>query len=79
MTDRHKGYVVHLDADLRDNDSEGVISAISMIRGVAEVTPITTDYAADVIIARRRDRMWSRALTELAASLEGAPVPRRDE
>lgn len=64
MTTRHKGYVVHLADDIREDDSEAVIAAIRMIKGVADVTPAEADFTSDVIAVHRRDGQWHEALRE---------------
>jgi hypothetical protein len=39
MTDRVKGFTVSLEKDIRIDDVEIIMQAISMIKGVADVTP----------------------------------------
>lgn len=57
MTDRHIGYIVALDHSKREDDSEFVINAIRMIRGVISVTPVVDDV--DFAIAEQKaDRLW---------------------
>jgi hypothetical protein len=34
MTDRHAGYVVVLERDIREDDAEVILSAIGMVKGV---------------------------------------------
>lgn len=46
MTDRHAGYVVTLDRDIREDDAEAVLNAIRMVKGVASVTPVDGDAGA---------------------------------
>jgi hypothetical protein len=38
MTDRLKGLIVTFEKDIRDDDAQGVIDAILMIKGVLSVT-----------------------------------------
>lgn len=55
MTDRHCGYVVVLDKDVRADDSQAVIDAIMMIRGVIDVRPVVSDpvtHSAEVRVRR---------------------------
>jgi hypothetical protein len=40
MTDRHAGYIVALAEDIREDDAQFIITAISMIKGVLEVQPV---------------------------------------
>jgi hypothetical protein len=37
MTDRIKGYLVTLEADIREDDSETILNALKMIKGVHNV------------------------------------------
>lgn len=52
MTDRHRGYVVVLENDIREDDAEAVINAMRMIKGVLTVKPIIADAAS--MIERER-------------------------
>ena len=40
MTDRHAGYLVVLGGDVREDDAEAIITALSMVRGVIAVQPV---------------------------------------
>jgi len=42
MTDRYKGFIVHLDKDIRSDDSEDIIIALKTIKHVINVTPLVT-------------------------------------
>lgn len=39
MTDRYKGFLVTLDKEIREDDSENIINALQMIKGVFQVKP----------------------------------------
>lgn len=65
MTDRHKGYVVTLDRDIRDDDAEMIINAIRMIKSVITVEPIINDVPSMVAEARARTDITSRLLEAL--------------
>jgi len=39
MTDRYKGFLVTLDKEIRSDDSEQIITALKMVRGVHSVQP----------------------------------------
>ena len=39
MTDRYKGFLITLDKEIRDDDSEYIINALKMIKGVHSVKP----------------------------------------
>jgi hypothetical protein len=40
MTDRHSGYIVVLEQDIREDDAQATINAIRMLRNVSTVEPI---------------------------------------
>jgi hypothetical protein len=65
MTDRHAGYVVTLARDIREDDAEAVIAAISMVKGVVSVKPVVADIEMH-ITKERRDSDWRGALYALA-------------
>lgn len=44
MTDRHSGYVVVLDREIREDDAERIVQAIQMVKGVLDVKPIVADH-----------------------------------
>ena len=72
MTDRHAGYVVVLDADMREDDAQVVIGAISMIKGVQEVTPVIAQPGAAGLAVLRRDNEWRDALLAFVRQGPGA-------
>jgi len=66
MTGRysHKGYMVVLAADLREEDAEATLTALRMVRGVLAVQPIVTN-GDDLIARAREDQRWRDALVRL--------------
>lgn len=66
MTDRHAGYLVALGRDVREDDAQEIITAIKMIRGVLEVTPVPGNLTLG-IAKMRSDQQWVDALLGLAA------------
>ena len=44
MTDRHAGYIVTLKDNIREDDAEVIVSALSLIKGVISVEPVVADY-----------------------------------
>jgi len=52
MSDRHRGYIVILENDIKDEYSEEVINAIRMFKGVINVEPIVTN--PDSLISEER-------------------------
>jgi hypothetical protein len=43
MTDRYYALTVILEKDMRDDDTEKIIEAIKMIKGVLDVKPLISD------------------------------------
>jgi len=62
MTDRHMGYIVTLEKDLREDDAENIIKAIIMIKGVLSVEPLVSDTMLHIATERVkneiRNRLW---------------------
>lgn len=58
MTDRHAGYVVVLDDDIREDDAQFVINALRMVKGVVAVEPVAGDH--QLLIAQQRVRAEAR-------------------
>ena len=52
MTDRHAGYIVILEKDIREDDAKDLIRAIMMLKGVIKVKPVVGD--ATLLIAEER-------------------------
>lgn len=48
MTDRHAGYLITLAEDVREDDAEHVLNALRMIKGVATVEPVVSDYGLHI-------------------------------
>lgn len=44
MTDRHTGYIVTLEREIREDDAEHIINAMRMLKGVVDVQPIVSDF-----------------------------------
>lgn len=56
MTDRHTGYVIVLEKNMRDDDARTTIDAIKHIRGVLDVKPII-NTAESMIAETRAERV----------------------
>ena len=54
MTDRHIGFTVVLDKEIRSDDAEFIKNAIAAIKHVVEVTPVVEDPS--VFITKRQVR-----------------------
>lgn len=63
MTDRHAGYVVTLASDIREDDAEAIIAALSMVKGVISVKPIIANLDQQIAQVRVdgqwRERLWA--------------------
>lgn len=55
MTNRLDGFVIVLAQEIRDDDAQNIINAITMIKGVREVMPIESTFEGHV--AARRERL----------------------
>ncbi len=53
MTERYNSFLVCLNKDLREDDAQCLITAISMLKGVLEVVP-NVGYATDEYTYRSR-------------------------
>jgi hypothetical protein len=70
MTDRHSGYVVTLDRDVREDDAEPILNAIRMIAGVVSVKPVVHHPGISIAESRAMSRMRS-ALFKALDDAEG--------
>jgi len=58
VTDRHVAYTVLLEREIREDDAEAIVSAISMVKGVREVVPVVADVGMYFAVsAARHDLM----------------------
>lgn len=68
MTDRHKGYVVVLADDIREDDAKATITAMEQIKGVISVEPIVNDVNRQMAYAKARNvlakRIWVALYSE---------------
>lgn len=70
MTDRHSGYVITLDRDIREDDAERVVTALRQIRGVVDVQPIgAADPGAEYVTRTRVQIELADKLLELHAEV----------
>lgn len=68
MTDRHAGYVITLEQDVREDDAGDIIAALMMLKGVISVQPVTADLALTIATERTRADVRDK-LYELAGGL----------
>jgi len=69
MTDRHSGYVITLDHDIREDDAERVITALRQIRGVVDVRPVVADGVAEYVTRTRAQVEFADKLLALHAEV----------
>lgn len=62
MTDRHAGYIITLKEDIREEESQAVISALGLMRGVISVEPVASDLALHIAQRRARTDLGQRIL-----------------
>jgi hypothetical protein len=60
MTDRYNALTIVLEKNMREDDAEGLIQALQMMRGVASVTPIVADVQSHIAYERARNDLRSR-------------------
>lgn len=53
MSQRHSGFIVILERDVRDDDAAPTLEAIKQIKGVLEVKPIAADPIGESLAATR--------------------------
>lgn len=69
MTDRHAGYVVVLDENIREDDAQVIIDALKMIKGVKTVVPVISTPELAIATSRQRQRVREK-LIELIHQLD---------
>jgi hypothetical protein len=57
MTDRHSGYVVTLEKEIRADDAQCLMQAIAMLKGVACVEPVVQDVGAQIAESKVRHEL----------------------
>lgn len=62
MTTRHKGYVVALKSNIREDDAQALIEAIGLLRGVLSVTPVEADISDSISEQRVRHELGQALL-----------------
>lgn len=60
MTDRHSGYIVVLDKDIREDDAEATLRAIAQIKNVMDITPIVSDPMGKISEVRARRNLLTK-------------------
>lgn len=65
MSERIKGFVVVLGADLKDEDAEQVQAALSLIKGVIRVDPVPSNPSDWIEESRVRNELAGKLLDVL--------------
>lgn len=60
MTDRIKGFYVALEENVREDDAEPIMNAVSQLRGVLAVEPLRVESADWVATQRVRNELVTR-------------------
>ena len=68
MTDRHSGYVVILDGEMREDDAQATIAALRQIKGVVDVKPVVRGINDFVAAVQERHRIM-KAIYEIFKDL----------
>jgi len=75
MTDRHYAYIVTLDHDIREDDSQPLIDAIGCMRYVISVEPLVADIAVHAAEARVKHRYYMAMWEAVRQVFEGKKKP----
>lgn len=65
MTDKHAGYLVTLEAPIREDDAARTLAALQQVKGVIDVRPITAGME-QMSGAVRMENHWRKAIITLA-------------
>jgi hypothetical protein len=57
MTDRHGGYVVILEHNIREDDAQATMAALTQIKGVMSVEPIKADINITLAEGRAKAKL----------------------
>lgn len=57
MTDRHAGYLVSLEVDIREDDAKAVLDALRMVKGVLRVEPVVANPVSGIEENRARHKI----------------------
>ncbi len=65
MTDRHSGYVVVLERDMREDDAAATLAAIQQIKGVLTVEPVVASGMDQINHLRAKREMQDKIFEAL--------------
>jgi hypothetical protein len=60
MTDRHAGYIVTLEKDLREDDAEYTLNALRMVKGVLSVKPVVSNIEVHMAEDRAKHHLLGK-------------------
>jgi hypothetical protein len=69
VTDRISHLIVGLDHDVREDDIDAIVVALSMVRGVLDVRPQVADYHQHLAEARVRAEVKMRLIKAVSDAL----------
>lgn len=65
MTDRHAGYVVTLENDIREDDAQATMAALKQIKGVLTVEPVIGDVGLMIAQGRAENDVRTKVIDAL--------------
>lgn len=65
MTDRHAGYLITLERDIREDDAEATIAALRQVKGVLTVQPVPFDTTLAMAEDRAKHEIGLKLITLL--------------
>lgn len=73
MTDRHAAYVVVLDEEVREDQAEGILTALRMVKGVTSVRPVTSNVTLQIAEEQAVSRLRGKVLDAVYGALDMRP------
>ncbi len=67
MTDRYKGFIVHLDKEIRNDDAEIILIALRTIKHVSNVKPLIASADDSIAYLRGRQEIITKMYDLLTA------------
>jgi hypothetical protein len=74
MSDTHAGYVVVLEEPLHEEDSERVVAAISLLKGVVSVKPVVDSFELQLAYDKAKHEIGMKLFQELKKVLWGGDI-----
>lgn len=73
MTDRHCGYIVTIENNLREDDAANTITALRQIKGVISVQPVVADVTEAIGQARAENDLKQKLIDTFFKPTKPAP------